>query len=207
MVTSFSRIPRRDELPSDKGYRFYVDQIIKEKDSQVGHMQELMIQRVDRVELLLKQLAKVLANNTNYATLISGPSYNQTKLKFIQLSKVEEHKLLVVVVVEGNIIRNSFVTIDEELSDEELLNLNILLNSSLNGLTIEEINLGVIAKMKEQAGSHRRVVDLVLNEVSEVIRSPGRRSPDLYQRGNQYFQIPGAFRYGKSEPADRYFGT
>ena len=134
-------------------------------------MQELMIQRVDRVELLLKQLAKVLANNTNYATLISGPSYNQTKLKFIQLSKVEEHKLLVVVVVEGNIIRNSFVTIDEELSDEELLNLNILLNSSLNGLTIEEINLGVIAKMKEQAGSHRRVVDLVLNEVSEVIRS------------------------------------
>ncbi len=69
-----------------------MDQIIQEKDSQVEHMQELMIQRVDRVELLLKQLAKVLANNTNYATLISGPSYNQTKLKFIQLSKVEEHK-------------------------------------------------------------------------------------------------------------------
>ena len=139
-------------IPSDKGYRFYVDQIIKEKDSQVEHMQELMIQRVDRVELLLKQLAKVLAKNTNYATLISGPSYSQTKLKFIQLSRVEEHKLLVVIVVEGNIIRNSFVTVDEELSDEE-------------------INLGVIAKMKEQAGSHRRVVDLVLNEVSEVIRS------------------------------------
>ena len=136
-------------IPSDKGYRFYVDQIIKEKDSQVEHMQELMIQRVDRVELLLKQLAKVLAKNTNYATLISGPSYSQTKLKFIQLSRVEEHKLLVVIVVEGNII----------------------LNSNLNGLTIEEINLGVIAKMKEQAGSHRRVVDLVLNEVSEVIRS------------------------------------
>ena len=47
-------------IPSDKGYRFYVGQIIKEKDSQVEHMQELMIQRVDRVELLLKQLAKVL---------------------------------------------------------------------------------------------------------------------------------------------------
>ncbi len=66
-----------------------------------------------------------------------------------------------VIVVEGNIIRNSFVTLDEELSDEEILNLNILLNSSLNGLTIEEINLGVITKLKEQAGSHRRVVDLV----------------------------------------------
>ena len=191
-------------IPSDKGYRFYVDQIIKEKDSQVEHMQELMIQRVDRVELLLKQLAKVLANNTNYATLISGPSYNQTKLKFIQLSKVEEHKLLVVVVVEGNIIRNSFVTIDEELSDEELLNLNILLNSSLNGLTIEEINLGVIAKMKEQAGSHRRVVDLVLNEVSEVIRSQDEDLQIYTSGATNIFKYP---ELSDTEKASQLIGT
>lgn len=158
-------------IPSDKGYRFYVDQIIKEKDNQVNQMQELMIQRVDRVELLLKQMAQFLASNTNYATLISGPNYHQTKLKFIQLSRVESNKLLIVVVVEGNIIRNSFVTLDEELSDEEILNLNILLNNSLNGLTIQEINLGVISKLKEQAGIHRQVVDFVLNEVSEAIGS------------------------------------
>lgn len=158
-------------IPSDKGYRFYVDQIIKEKDSQVNQIQELMIQRVDRVELLLTQLAKLLASNTNYATLISGPHIHQTKLKFIQLSKVEAHKLLIVVVVEGNIIKNSFVNLEEELSDEELLNLNILLNNCLNGLTIQEINLGVISKLKEQAGTHRTVVDLVLNEVSEAIEA------------------------------------
>ncbi|MCI8455248.1 MAG: heat-inducible transcription repressor HrcA [Lachnospiraceae bacterium] len=158
-------------IPSDKGYRFYVDQIIQEKDRQVNQMQELMIQRVDRVELLLKQMAQILASNTNYATLVSGPSYHQTKLKFIQLSRVEARKLLIVVVVEGNIIRNSFVTLEEELTDEEILNLNILLNNSLNGLTIQEINLGVIAKLKEQAGSHRQVVELVLNEVAEAINA------------------------------------
>ncbi len=108
-------------IPSDKGYRFYVDQIIQEKDNQVNEMQELMIKRVDRVELLLKQMAQILASNTNYATMVSGPNYHQTKLKFIQLSRVEARKLLIVVVVEGNIIRNSFVTLDEELSEEELL--------------------------------------------------------------------------------------
>ncbi|MCI8510704.1 MAG: heat-inducible transcription repressor HrcA [Lachnospiraceae bacterium] len=158
-------------IPSDKGYRFYVDQIIQEKDRQVNQMQELMIQRVDRVELLLKQMAQILASNTNYATLVSGPNYHRTKLKFIQLSRVEARKLLIVVVVEGNIIRNSFVTLEEELTDEEILNLNILLNNSLNGLTIQEINLGVIAKLKEQAGSHRQVVELVLNEVAEAINA------------------------------------
>lgn len=158
-------------IPSDMGYRFYVDQIIREKDHQVNEMQEMMIERVDRVELMLKQMAKLLATNTNYATMISGPSYHQTKLKFIQLSRVEANKLLVVVVVEGNIIRNSFITLERELTDEEILNLNILFNNTLNGLTMQEINLGLISKLKEQAGTHRQLVESVLNEISEAIAS------------------------------------
>ena len=73
--------------------------------------------------------------------------------------------------LEGNIIKNSIVSLDVELTDEALLNLNILLNNSLNGLTIEQINLDVISRMKEQAGARRQVVDLVLNEVAEAIRA------------------------------------
>ena len=158
-------------IPSDKGYRFYVDEILSEKDQEVTEMKELMIQRVDRVELLLKRLAQMLAANTNYAAMISGPQYHQNKLKFIQLSRVDETKLLVVTVVEGNIIKNSIIDVREPVSEEELLNLNIMLNTSLNGLTIEEINLGVISRLKEQAGHHSQVVDLVLNEVAEAIRA------------------------------------
>lgn len=158
-------------IPSDKGYRFYVDEILSEKDQEVTEMKELMIQRVDRVELLLKRLAQMLAVNTNYAAMISGPQYHQNKLKFIQLSRVDETKLLVVTVVEGNIIKNSIIDVREPVSEEELLNLNIMLNTSLNGLTIEEINLGVISRLKEQAGHHSQVVDLVLNEVAEAIRA------------------------------------
>lgn len=158
-------------VPSDKGYRFYVDQILEEKETQVTEMKELMIQRVDRLELVLKQLAKLLATDTNYAAMISAPQYHRNKLKFIQLSRVDTNKLLIVTVVEGNIIKNTMVTVHEEISDEQLLNLNILLNSNLNGLTIEEINLGVISRLKEQAGVHSQVVDLVLGEVAEVIKA------------------------------------
>ena len=158
-------------IPSDKGYRFYVDQIMQEKDNEVADMQELMIQRVDRLESVLKKLAKILAKDTNYAALISGPQYHHNKLKFIQLSRVDAYKLLLVIVVEGNLIKNTMVDVQEELTDEQILNLNILLNSNLNGLTIEEINLEIIRKMKEQAGSHGQVVDLVLNEVAAAIRA------------------------------------
>ena len=177
-------------IPSDKGYRFYVDQLMKEKENEVTEMQELVIQRVDRVELLLKQLAKLLAVNTNYATLISGPQYHHTKLKFIQLSRVEAGKLLIVTVLEGNIIKNSIVSLEGELNDDDILNLNILLNNSLNGLTIEQINLDVISKMKEQAGDRRQVVDLVLNEVADAIRA-NEEDLQIYTEGTtNIFKYP-----------------
>lgn len=68
-----------------------------------------MIKRVDRVELVLKKLAQMLASNTNYAAMISGPQYHRNKLKFIQLSMMDIRKLLVVTVVEGNLIKNKVV--------------------------------------------------------------------------------------------------
>ena len=158
-------------IPSDKGYRFYVDQIMQEKEQEVTEVKELMIQRVDRVELVLKKLAQLLATNTNYAALISGPQYHRNKLKFIQLSMMDDRKLLIVTVVEGNLIKNTMVDVPRNISREELLNLNILLNSALNGLTIDENNLDVISRLKEQAGVHSSLVDTVLTEVARAIRA------------------------------------
>ena len=156
-------------IPSDMGYRFYVDHLIKEKDQEVTEMKELMIQRQDKMELVLKQMARVLANNTNYATMITSPQYHRTKLKFIQLSMVSDDQLLAVVVAEGNVVKNKMIHMVHGLDNETVLKLNILLNTSLNGLTIEEINLSTISKLKEQAGIHSELINSVLDAVAEAI--------------------------------------
>ncbi len=156
-------------IPSDLGYRLYVDQMMEEKDREVKEIKEVMLEKVDRLELLLKQVAKVLAVNTNYATMISAPQYQRNKLKFIQLSPLDKMQLLAVIVVEGNILKNTVIALDEELEDETLLKLNILLNTNLNGLSLEEINLGMISKLKEQAGVHSSIVSQVIDTVAEII--------------------------------------
>ena len=162
-------------IPSDKGYRFYVDEIVKEKDEALREKNAtssaLVLDRVDRLEDMLRQMAKILAMSTNYATMISGPKTDRTKLKFVQLSRVETGKLLIVTVLEGSIIKNSIVNTGVALTDEEILNMNILLNNHLTGLTMEEINLDVITEMKKEAGEQREVVDMVLNEVADAIRA------------------------------------
>ena len=157
-------------IPSDKGYRLYVDMLMEEKEQEVTEMKEQMLVKADKMDQLLKQAAKVLAANTNYATMISTPTYNRNKLKFIQLSQVDQNQIIAVIVMEGNIIKNKIVTVSEELSNETLLKLNMLLNTNLNGMAVEEINLGMIARLKEQAGIHSEVISDVLDAVANTIQ-------------------------------------
>lgn len=153
-------------IPSDKGYRFYVDNLIVEKDREVTEMKEFMIEHTERMEQVLQQVAKVLATNTNYTAMITAPSYQRNKVKFLQLSQVDEEQLLAVIVTEGNLVKNKMISTREALDNETLLKLNILLNSGLNGLSADQINLATIAKLKEQAGIHSNIVSDVLDALA-----------------------------------------
>ena len=128
-------------IPSDKGYRFYVDNLMKVKSEEVVRQNEMMVQKVDKLEQVLKQVVKLLATNTNYASLITAPQSQKNKLKFIQLTRVNEEQILAVMMLEGNIIKNKILTVDELVEEEEVVKLNLLLNTYLQGLSLQEINM------------------------------------------------------------------
>lgn len=157
-------------IPSDKGYRLYVDMLMQDKEQEVTEIKEQMLQKADKMDQLLKQAAKVLANNTNYATMVSAPVSMKNRLKFIQLSQVDEEQLIAVIVLEGNIVKNQIIRVDQDLGSETILKLNMLLNTTLNGMSIDQITLGLIAKLKEQAGIHSGVISDVLDAVGNVIQ-------------------------------------
>ncbi len=156
-------------IPSDKGYRLYVDMLMEDKEQEINEKQEAMLEKADEMEELLKQAADVLASNTNYATMISAPVSNANKIRFIQLSEVDENSVIAVIVLGGNMIKDKIINVEEPLSNENLLKLNMLLNTTLTGMAAEDINLGLIAQLKEQAGMHSEVVSTVLDAVAETI--------------------------------------
>lgn len=176
-------------IPSDKGYRLYVDTMMEEKEKELEELKEMMIEKEDKMDHLLKQVARLLAVNTNYATMISSPTIHTNKIKFIQLSRVDIKQILVVVVAEGNIIKNNIIQVAEMLDDETLLKLNILLNTHLNGLALEEINLGMISAMKQQAGIHSVIVGEAIDAIAESIKA--EEDLQIYTSGaNNIFKYP-----------------
>ncbi|MCR4604679.1 MAG: heat-inducible transcriptional repressor HrcA [Eubacterium sp.] len=154
-------------IPSDKAYRMYVDSILKDKDKEVSDMQELLIDKADKIDLLLKQVAKLLAQNTNYTSMVTKPRSLHRRIKFIQLTRMNDGQLLLLIVTQTNNVTNKFIPLDEEISDEELAQLNFLLNTALGGMDVSEISIALASKIKSQAGGFDGLVSSVLDTIAK----------------------------------------
>ena len=183
-------------IPSDKGYRLYVDTMMEEKVAEVNTMRDQLSEKADKIENLLKHVAKLLANNTNYATMVTSPKYRSRKVKFIQLTEVDSQSLLAVILLEGNIPKNKIIATPEPIDSQIVLKLNLILNTFLVGLDLDEINIGVIQKMKEQAGEHTTLVGDILDAVARAMEEEGQ--VQVYTSG-----ATNIFRYPELSDTDK----
>ena len=159
-------------IPTDKGYRFYVDHMLKqidEREKKVSEREELIIEKMDKVDAMMENMAKVLANNTNYATMVTTPKSMGNKIKFVQLSLLEDKQLLLTVVSDKNRVINKILDVEEDVNQEMIVRLNVAMNTALAGLSLEEINLGVITALTKQAGKMEHLVNEVMQAITEAI--------------------------------------
>ncbi len=156
-------------IPTDKAYRLYVDTMLDDKTNEVQSLKEQLEEKAGKIDVLLKQVAKYLASNTNYATMVSGPRYKTKKVKFIQITPVDEESLLTVIVLDNNVVKNQMLKVSEPVEQELVVKLNFILNTTLNGLDVTEMNLAIIRQIKEQAGSHASVIDAVLELIGNAL--------------------------------------
>ena len=183
-------------IPTDTGYRLYVDDMLNSEKEELQSarremldMKDLLLEKQDRLEIMLQKVAKTLAVSTNYASMISSPTTRSSKIKFIQLSQVDPNNVLAVIVIEGNLIRNKVIPVEEELSAENMLKLNMLLNTNLCGLAVEEITLGLIEGIKRNAGIHTAIINDVIDAAAEIVRS--EEELKIYTSGaNNIFKYP-----------------
>lgn len=169
-------------IPTDAGYRLYVDDMLSEKQSELDKREQELREeagtsngeidrRIDRIEEVLQEMARMLANNTNYTSMISMPKSDKNRLKFVQLTLVDPEKLLATVILEGNIVKNEMIHLDREIDPETLLKLNILFNNELNGKTLQEINFDMAANMADSAGELGELVTQIINSIVGAIGS------------------------------------
>ncbi len=159
-------------IPSDKGYRFYVDmmlQLQKAEFTKLVYMEELK-KSAARIEDLLKNIGQNLAQETRYTTIVSSPHYTRSKIKNIQLISVEPTVILAVVVTDGNAIKDYVIHLEHAVNQDQLNRLAVVMNQFLFGLTLKEIDTMVIRQIKAASMDNEEVVSKVIDVVFRTIQ-------------------------------------
>ena len=168
-------------IPSDKGYRLYVDAMMAEKNHEVEQMKQNLIEKVDKVDRVLEQAVKALANNTNYASMLTTSSKKRRQIKFVQLSAISAEQMLMVLVLEGNLVKNKIISVNEKYDNEVMLKLNLVFNTFLQGKDLDSISIAVMQNMKEQAGAYSEIVSLIIDEIAETLKEV--EEPEIFTSG------------------------
>lgn len=151
-------------VPSDKGYRAYVDDMltlreIPETDKQ--RLEEELEANVHEIQSLIRQAAGVLSEETELASLVLTPTYGSSTLRQIKILMIEPGRALVVVVLSAGIVRDRLIQVPGSLSQEQLREIAEAVEKHLSGRKLEDISLVTVT----DAGQQEAIPDVLLNQV------------------------------------------
>lgn len=171
-------------VPSDKGYRLYVDQLMKvqELDSvEIEKIRAAMETRINELSQLIRQASAVLSRFTKYTSMAITPQMKTSTIKAIQVVPIETGKAMVIIVTNAGIVRNNLVKIAESVKPDMLIVASNILNKKLAGLTIEQVNVRIIKELEKEIGISSEILLPILEGAFECINQID--NPEVYVEG------------------------
>lgn len=163
-------------VPSDKGYRFYVDclmQIRRLAEEEIHRIEELLQQRTNELEQLIYDTARILSETTNYLALVLGPGISGSPLRHLQLIPMTDGQLLLVFVTTSGVIEHRLLETKFALSQEEAAKISWFLNRTLGGRSIADISSGVLKELYLELHQWSRIVREILGLLRESLEEEG----------------------------------
>lgn len=160
-------------IPSSKGYRVYVDQLMEK-----GQATESEIKLIERqilsiasyqIDQIIKQASRMLSELTNLAIISSKPSSLKCRIKTLQLVSLGQQHIMVVLVLDNGQVKNTIIDSKGSPKAEELLVLSNLLTAKLSGLTAAEIDITVLDSIRRDLRGHSELFSSLTAAVHDAL--------------------------------------
>lgn len=159
-------------VPSDKGYRLYVDKIMKQNtvnDAQKEMIKKEFLDTLGEIDRLVKHTSKLLSQMTHYTSIAMTPQLRRTNIKHVQLIRIDAATILAVIITDAGIVKNSVLRIGQDVQSDILIKITNMLNEKLAGLNIVDIeNLNLEYMMNNSMG-HGEIIEQIVPELIQTL--------------------------------------
>ena len=180
-------------IPSDKGYRFYVNELMTQYEPTLKELASLKRQmeiELGHIDKIISDASAILAHLTNYTAFLTSPQMKKGAIKTIELVPIDSGSVLIILVTHEGVMRNKRVGIPPGTTTEFIHSFSAILKEKLSGLTIEEITAIRINEIKEAMQSNYEMLFPILGFISEIVEDV-RRETNVYLSGTtNIFNFP-----------------
>lgn len=160
-------------IPTDKGYRFYVDSLMdikKLRNSEKGYIsKELTSERLETDDLL-KVTSNLLSSITNQLAYVSYPKLDTGTLEKLQIISLSSTRILVIISIKSGLVKTITLELDSEIADSQIESVQSLLNERLAGLKLKEIRDTFSERLKDVQKNHEPIIRLFFDSVDKIFK-------------------------------------
>ena len=177
-------------VPSDLGYRVYVDNLMRHRpltDEETMFLQRMIMNNIHHVDYLMQETAKAIAYLTNYAAVVSEPREKKTAIKHLQLMPIDERSILLTWVTDTKTVKNKTVLVQDPPDYDTLTSLAKILNNMLQYRTVETLDRAMVSSLLEAFGDNARLLMPILGVLADALKAESQ----VYTSGvNNFLAFP-----------------
>jgi len=161
-------------IPSDKGYRFYVNELMRERvisAEEAECIKQALEIRINEMNQLIRQASMILSKITKYTSIATAPQLKKSILKAVQVVPIQQGRALVIVVTNANVVRNSFIKIPDNVTADMLIMMSNMLNNKLNGLTMDQISSNILLDIERELSISKEILMPVIDGIIDSINN------------------------------------
>lgn len=177
-------------VPSAKGYRFYVDELLKDDNisiDEIKYIQSQLETKVSAIEDLLKIATNTLSEVTHYTSVGIGPKTSTDNIEEIKFVSLGTRMLMAIILTDAGVIKETIIKFDEDINEDQIETLNTMFNNKLRGEPLNKIDRPI----EEYIYSEMNYSVDVIKPIMEQIRNVINEDENLYLQGtNKAFDLP-----------------
>ena len=152
-------------IPSERGYRYYVDFLMRRQDlskDEISLIEQEYQDKVSDIGHVINRTGALLSQLTNYTALVMPPRIGISMLKHVQIVSMRQNHAMVVAVLDNGTVHHQMIEIPESITVLDMETISSVLNAKLNGLTMQSIKTRLIREIYSELARHRHVLDIVM---------------------------------------------
>ncbi|MGM9987910.1 MAG: heat-inducible transcriptional repressor HrcA [Bacillaceae bacterium] len=172
-------------VPSEKGYRYYVDHLLKPIQptvQDVNVLRTIFEQQLFEIEKVAKHSVNILSEMTNYTSILLGPKMDKHRLKSVQLIPLSPHSAVSIIVTDVGVVQNKVITLSPTTDIYDIEKMVKILNDRLAGVPLSQLKARLNQEVSAVLRQHVTDYDSLLNTVKGMMDVSSKEN--LYTSGN-----------------------